>query len=79
MLSSVPSSNLFRFENSWLHNQTFLPSVLLAWHDAAFCSDSAGKLAACLKVTRAVSKAWSRRNRAPPPTYPKLQIYYRAN
>jgi hypothetical protein len=76
MSSSIPTSNIFRFENSWLHNRSFLPAVLPAWHDAPFRPDPAGRVAACLKMTRAAAKAWSRRNRAPPPTHPKLQIYY---
>jgi hypothetical protein len=66
MSTAIPTSNIFRFENSWLHNQSFLPDILPAWVQAPQCPDPAGKLAACLKVTRAASKAWSRRNRAPP-------------
>ena len=50
--STVPKTNLFRFENAWLLNQSFLPSVLPAWSDAPPHADAAGKLAGCLKMTR---------------------------
>ena len=65
MSTTIPKSPLFRFENVWLLRQTFLPSILPAWAEARMCSDAAGQLAACLKSTRAVTKVWSRRFRAP--------------
>lgn len=72
--SAIPSSKIFRFENSWLHNCAFLPDVLPAWHDAPFCSDAAGNLAARLKVTRAAANAWARRIRAPPHLIPNCNF-----
>ena len=70
MSSIIPISNIFRFENSWLHNPSFRPSVFPVWLQAPSCSDAAGKLAACLKVTRAAAKTWARRIRAPPQIIP---------
>ncbi|KAJ1256155.1 hypothetical protein BS78_K076500 [Paspalum vaginatum] len=60
--STYPSSAL----TSVLLNQKFLPDVLLAWHVTAAPRDAAGRLASCLKSTRAAAKFWSRCNRAPP-------------
>ena len=65
MSTSIPKYNVFRFENSWLHNSSFLPSVLPAWCSANEIPDAAGRLDACLKSTRAAAKVWSRRIRAP--------------
>jgi len=70
MSSVIPTSNIFRFENAWLHNPTFRPSVFPVWLQAPSCPDAAGKLAACLKVTRAAAKTWARRIRAPPQIIP---------
>ena len=64
--STTPKSSLFRFENAWLHQPTFLSAVLHAWRDAPAHSDAAGQLASCLKMTRASAKVWARRYRAPP-------------
>jgi hypothetical protein len=64
--TSIPRPNTFRFENAWLRNQSFLPAVLPAWHEAAAHPDAAGLLAGCLKSTRAAAKVSARRNRAPP-------------
>jgi len=63
--STIPRPKAFWFENAWLHNSSFLPSVLPAWRSAAHLQDAAGRLAACLKSTRAAAKVWSRRIRAP--------------
>jgi len=40
--STIPKSPLFRFENAWLLQPTFLPSVLLAWQEAPPHADTAG-------------------------------------
>lgn len=74
MSSSIPTSSIFRFKKAWLHNSTFLPSVLLAWQVASTHSDSAGMLALCLKATRAAAKAWSWCNRAPPQLIPNCKF-----
>ncbi|WVZ61798.1 hypothetical protein U9M48_011614 [Paspalum notatum var. saurae] len=72
--TSVPKSQVFRFENAWLKNGSFLPTVTPAWHNAPLVSDAAGQLAACLKGVRAASKVWARRNRAPPAIIPNCKF-----
>ena len=59
MTTKLPKSTLFRFENAWLHNKQFLPTVLPAWHAAPASTDAAGRLAGCLKSTRAPAKVWA--------------------
>jgi hypothetical protein len=63
--TDIPKSNIFRFENAWLLNNSFLPDVLPAWHEINH-PDAAGALAGRLKSVRAATKVWNRRNRAPP-------------
>jgi hypothetical protein len=65
-INPVPRSNIFRFENVWLHNNSFLPSILPAWNQGLLGVDAAGQLTACLKATRTAAKVWIRRTRAPP-------------
>lgn len=74
MTSNIPKASFFRFENAWLHNTTFLPSIIPAWQQAPFCADTAGQLAACIKSTRAAAKVWPRRNRAPPTQIPNCKF-----
>jgi hypothetical protein len=64
--TSLPKAGFFRFEKFWLHNQSFLPSVLPTWEQAPVRDDAVGQLAACIKLTRSAAKVWSRRIRAPP-------------
>jgi len=72
--STIPKSPLFRFENAWLLQPTFLPSVLPAWQEAPPHADAAGQLASCLKMTRAAAKVWNRRYRAPPALIPNCKF-----
>lgn len=72
--TTIPHPNLFRFENARLRNQSFLPAVFPAWHDAAPHADATGFLAGCLKSTRAAAKVWARRNRAPPAIIPDCKF-----
>jgi len=72
--STIPKTNLFRFENAWLLNNSFLPSVLPAWRNAPPHADAAGKLAGCLKTTRTAAKVWARRMRAPPAFIPNCKF-----
>jgi hypothetical protein len=74
MSTNVPKAFFFRFENAWLHNTSFLPSILPAWQQAPFCTDAAGQLSACIKSTRAAAKVWSRCNRAPPDLIPNCKF-----
>jgi hypothetical protein len=57
--------NLFYFENAWLLHPSFLPFVLLAWHQVQTPNDAAGNLTHRLKSVRAAAKVWSRCNRVP--------------
>ena len=63
--TSIPKSNRFRFENSWLKNPTFIPAVADAWSYAQTPSDAAGSLAARIKALRGAAKLWSRHNSMP--------------
>jgi len=72
--TDIPKTQTFRFENAWLHNPSFLPSVLPAWHDAPPHADAAGRLSGCLKATRAAAKVWARRTRAPPTLIPNCKF-----
>ncbi|CAN6162275.1 unnamed protein product [Urochloa humidicola] len=74
LATTIPKANLFRFENAWLRNQSFLPAVLPSWHDAPPHADAAGLLAGHLKSTRAAAKVWARRNRAPPLIIPNCKF-----
>ena len=48
--------------------------MLPAWHEAAPHADAAGRLAGCLKTTRAAAKVWARRTRAPPAIIPNCKF-----
>jgi hypothetical protein len=54
--TDIPKSNIFRFENAWLLNDSFLPSILPAWQQAPPYVDAAGNLAARLKSVRAAAR-----------------------
>jgi hypothetical protein len=45
-----------------------------SWPCTAHSDDAAGRLAACLKVTRSAAKVWARRNRAPPAIIPNCKF-----
>ena len=63
--TTIPKSNVFRFENAWLKHRDFLPTVLPAWSDG-LSQDAAGSLARSLKAVRCAAKVWARGKRAPP-------------
>jgi hypothetical protein len=67
MSTSIPKSQIFKFENAWLYHPLFLPEVLPAWHLELPCPDAAARLAGKLKHVRAAAKQWSKRHRTPPP------------
>jgi len=65
--TSIPKTHLFRFENAWLKNPAFLPSVLPAWsHCWTNATDAAGALVAWIKAVRHAAKLWARKHRSPP-------------
>lgn len=59
--TSLPQRSNFRFENTWLKNPGFIPTILPAWSTAVGTGDAASVLAACLKATRTAAKVWSKR------------------
>lgn len=63
--TSLPKAGFFRFENFWLQNHSFLPTITQAWQQDPPRADAVGQLAACIKSTRAAAKVWSRCFRAP--------------
>jgi hypothetical protein len=56
--TEIPKSNIFRFENAWLLNNSFLPSILPVWTAAPGHTDAAGNIAGRLKAVRAEVKVW---------------------
>jgi hypothetical protein len=58
--TKIPRPSCFRFENAWLLNHLFLPSMLPAWTNAAAVSDAVGDLTARLKDFRNAAKVWKR-------------------
>ncbi|KAK8446968.1 hypothetical protein SEVIR_9G572401v4 [Setaria viridis] len=75
LATTIPRADTFRFENACSATKTSsLPSSLPAWQDTARHSDAAGRLAGCLKSTRAAAKVWARRNRAPPAVIPNCKF-----
>jgi len=47
--TSIPKTNTFRFENSWLFHQDFLPCIIPAWNTAPHVQDAAGTSRARLR------------------------------
>ena len=47
--TSIPKTNTFRFENSWLFHQDFLPCIAPAWNTAPHVQDAAGTSRARLR------------------------------
>ena len=64
--TSIPKTNTFLFENSWLTHNDFLPCIIPAWNNAPHSTDAAGDLASSLKASRKAAKVWSKGKRAPP-------------
>lgn len=72
--TSILKSPIFCFENFWLQNQNFLPSVLNAWSCGDHVVDATGRLTGCLKATSSVAKVWAQRIRAPPSLIPNCKF-----
>ncbi|CAO2147693.1 unnamed protein product [Urochloa humidicola] len=64
--TDIPRPFLFRFENLWLLNPSFLHTVLPVWSAVAPRSDAAGNLVARVKALRSAAKVWSKTQRKPP-------------
>jgi len=74
--TTIPKTNTFRFENSWLTHSDFLPCIVPAWNNAPNIQDAAGDLASSLKASRNAAKVWSRGKRAPPFVMQNCKISY---
>lgn len=58
--SSIPKSNMFRFENYWVNHLGFLDTVSLHWNNAPYYANAARNLSAKLKQVRTGLKSWSK-------------------
>ena len=59
--TTIPKPSNFCFENSWLLDPFFLPSVLDSWVGRGAPRNGALDLAACIKSFRAAAKVWKKR------------------
>jgi hypothetical protein len=50
--TSIPKSQIFRFENRWLQLEGFLPLVEKAWTHSVHYADAAKRITAKFKVLR---------------------------
>jgi len=58
--TTIPRSNLFRFENYWTEHNDYYSVVQDSWSQSELHPDSASNLAAKLKRLRYALKAWSK-------------------
>jgi hypothetical protein len=58
--TTIPRSNLSRFENFWTEHSDFLNVVQGSWSQSELHPDSARNLSAKLKKLRYTLKAWSK-------------------
>lgn len=57
--TSIPKSNIFRFENYWIHQEGFFHLVANAWRDIENINDQAKLIAAKFKRLCSSLKRWS--------------------
>lgn len=50
--TSMPKSNIFRFENWWMDNEGFLPLVESVWKQSIHYADAAKRINAKMKILR---------------------------
>jgi hypothetical protein len=58
--TTMPKSNIFRFENNWLEMEGFLPLVELTWTHSIHYADVVKRIIAKFKLLRRELKKWSR-------------------
>lgn len=58
--TSIPKSNLFRFENFWAEHDDFLAVVDFHWNSTAYYANAALTLSRKFKQVRAGLKKWSK-------------------
>jgi hypothetical protein len=56
--TSIPKSEIFRMENSWMDMEGFLPLVELNWTHSIHYSDAAKRISAKFKILRKSLKTW---------------------
>jgi hypothetical protein len=61
--TKIPSHASFRFENAWLLDLSFLPSMLPAWNWGVPARNAFAALAAKVKRFRFAAKVWKRAHR----------------
>jgi hypothetical protein len=64
--TSIPTSPIFRFENSWLLDPLFLQTTLPGWGFQGASHGAVHDLAACIKGFRAAAKVWKKNHRFTP-------------
>jgi hypothetical protein len=57
--TSIPKAQLFRFENYWVDQPSFLDVVSLVWNTEVHATNSATRMAAKLKLLRRLLKRWA--------------------
>ncbi|CAM0881391.1 unnamed protein product [Alopecurus aequalis] len=62
----IPCSSIFRFENSWLLDSSFLPATIDQWTRPVFRRNAAADLTAKAKRFRFAAKVWKREHRFSP-------------
>jgi hypothetical protein len=58
--TSIPKSEIFRVENSWMDMEGFLPMVELNWTHSIHYSDATKRITAKFKILRKCLKTWSK-------------------
>lgn len=58
--TSMPHSNIFRFENWWMEHENFLPMVELVWQNSIHYVDAAKIINAKFKILRKHLKTWAK-------------------
>jgi hypothetical protein len=58
--TTIPKSQIFRFENRWLQLDGFLPLVEKAWTHSVHYADAAKRITSKFKVLRKVLKHWAK-------------------
>lgn len=58
--TSIPKSNIFRFENYWFSHPSCLEAVTSSWTAPVRCSNSAQVISAKFKLLRRIIKHWAK-------------------
>ena len=58
--TTIPKSNMFRFENFWVDHPGFAETVSLHWNSSPFYANAAKHLSSKFKQVRTGLRAWSK-------------------